>query len=72
MQTAPLMSTKKCHQSANYWGGGIDPNKIIGGHMPPCPLKFTPMIIRFSEFSLEVTLVTFYKNFSKIHLDDKL
>ena len=38
MQAVPLMPTKNCHQSANYWGGGHCPtNKIIGGHMPPCP-----------------------------------
>ena len=44
MQTTPLMSTKNCHQLANYWGMGTDrPIKLLGGTCPRAPLKFTPM-----------------------------
>jgi len=37
MQTVPLMSTKSCHQLANYWGGIDPPIKLLGTcpHAPP-------------------------------------
>ena len=69
MQTAPLMSTKNCRQSANYWGGALTPNKIIeGGTCPRAPLKFMPMIIMIIIIkvpgiisSLKVTSRTLFK-----------
>ena len=42
------------------------PNEIIGGHMPPCPLKFTPMRMAPSS-SYRAKFKTNLKNLSLLH-----
>ena len=51
------VNNKNCHQSVNYWGGGIAPTvKLLGGHMPPCPPEVYAYGRRYNSAALPRSL----------------